>query len=78
MKKKATARHLIIITEDAIEVTIKEHSDILSIDSINMKMMKRRKRNNLILMQCHLNMIYHNGNITVPHPKKLIQCRILL
>src|SRR5574344_427305 len=78
MKEETAARHLVIMTEDAIEITVEQDRQIFSVYSIDIQMMQGGERHNLIGMQFHLYMIYLYGYFATAHPEKLIKGIVFL
>jgi hypothetical protein len=78
MEEESTARHFIVMTEDAVEITVEEHSEIFTFHGINIYVMEWGEGHNLILVEYHLYMVHLDGYLTISHPKKLIQSRVLL
>ena len=66
------------MSEDAIEVTVENQSQVLAFHLFHLQMVQRGKRNDFVLCQSHGYVVHLNSKRTVLHPQELIQSLVPL
>lgn len=78
VEQKAVAGHLIVMSVDAVEVTVENKGQELTCHLFDSQMMQRGKRDNLVFRQLHGYMVYLDGERAALYPEKLIQSLVAL
>ena len=63
---------------DTVKVTVENKRQIFTLHLFYVQMMQRGKRDNLILLQLHWDVVHLDGKRTALYPQKLIQSLVTL